>query len=86
MTKPTNWIKGHQIVAFFILTFAITWGIGAFAILFPAQVPAMFGELTGFSPLFILAAAAPFTQRKECTNGQKDHTLASGGRQFCADR
>lgn len=28
MTKPTNWIKRHQVTAFFILTFAITWGLG----------------------------------------------------------
>ena len=59
MNKLTSWIKGHQIIAFVILTFAITWGIGAFAILFPAQVRAIFGELTGFNPLFILAVAAP---------------------------
>jgi len=59
MDKLTGWIRSHQIAAFFILTFAITWGIGAFAILFPAQVRAIFGELTGFSPLFILAVAAP---------------------------
>jgi len=59
MTKLANRLKDHQTIAFFILTFAITWGIGAFAILFPAQVRAIFGELTVFSPLFILAAAAP---------------------------
>lgn len=51
--------KGHQLTAFFILTFAITWGIGAFAILLPTQFRAIFGELTGFNPLFILAVAAP---------------------------
>ena len=28
MNKLTNWIKRHQIVAFFIITFAITWGLG----------------------------------------------------------
>lgn len=59
MTKPTNWMKRHQIIVFFILTFAITWGIGAWVIFFPEQSQAIFGELTGFSPLFILAVAAP---------------------------
>ena len=59
MTKLTHWIKGHQVTAFFILTFAITWGIAAFAILLPAQIRAIFGELTTFNPLFILAVAAP---------------------------
>jgi uncharacterized protein len=28
MNKLTNWIKRHQIAAFFIITFAITWGLG----------------------------------------------------------
>lgn len=28
MNKLTAWIKGHQVIAFFILTFAITWGMG----------------------------------------------------------
>jgi membrane protease YdiL (CAAX protease family) len=28
MTKLTDWIKRHQIAAFFIITFAITWGLG----------------------------------------------------------
>jgi CAAX protease family protein len=47
------------LVLFFILTFVITWGIGAFAILLPAQFRAIFGEMSVFSPLFILAVAAP---------------------------
>jgi len=28
MNKLTHWIKSHQVIAFFILTFAITWGLG----------------------------------------------------------
>jgi membrane protease YdiL (CAAX protease family) len=28
MNKLTNWIKSHQVVAFYILTFTITWGLG----------------------------------------------------------
>jgi len=28
MQKVTDWIKRHQIAAFFIITFAITWGLG----------------------------------------------------------
>ena len=28
MNKLTQWIKGHQVIAFFIITFAITWGLG----------------------------------------------------------
>ena len=28
MTGLVSWIKGHQIISFFIITFAITWGLG----------------------------------------------------------
>lgn len=28
MNKLVNWIKRHQVAAFFIITFAITWGLG----------------------------------------------------------
>ncbi len=28
MNKITDWIKNHQVAAFFIITFAITWGLG----------------------------------------------------------
>lgn len=28
MNKLTNWIRRHQIIAFFVITFAITWGLG----------------------------------------------------------
>src|SRR5512139_1405884 len=28
MNKLTDWIKHHQVVAFYVLTFAITWGLG----------------------------------------------------------
>ena len=28
MNKITAWIKGHQVAAFYTLTFMITWGLG----------------------------------------------------------
>jgi membrane protease YdiL (CAAX protease family) len=28
MNQLTNWIKGHQVTAFFVITFAISWGLG----------------------------------------------------------
>jgi membrane protease YdiL (CAAX protease family) len=59
MTKPTHWIKGHQLIAFFTLTFAITWGVGALAIFLPGQFRDLFGELTDSSPVYFLAVAAP---------------------------
>jgi membrane protease YdiL (CAAX protease family) len=59
MNKITDWIKRHQIAAFFLLTFLITWGFGALAIFLPAQFQALFGELTDTSPIYFLAIAAP---------------------------
>jgi membrane protease YdiL (CAAX protease family) len=59
MNKRTDWIKLHQLVAFFILTFAITWGIGAFAIFLPVQFRALFGGISETHPLYYLAVAAP---------------------------
>ena len=58
-SSPTHWFKRHQVTAFFIITYAITWGIGAFAILFSTQFKRIFGELTYFNPMAILAVAAP---------------------------
>ena len=59
MKKITDWIKRHQIVAFFIITFAITWGIGAFAILLPTQFKNLLGELSETHPFYYIAVAAP---------------------------
>jgi hypothetical protein len=28
MEKLVSWVKNHQLVAFFVLTFLITWGLG----------------------------------------------------------
>lgn len=44
---------------FFMLTFAITWGVATFAIFMPNEFRALFGELTDTSPLYYLAVAAP---------------------------
>lgn len=59
MKKITDWIKRHQIIAFFIITFAITWGIGAFAIFLPGQFRNLFGELSDTHPFYYIAVAAP---------------------------
>ncbi|MCL4562140.1 MAG: CPBP family intramembrane metalloprotease [Chloroflexi bacterium] len=48
-----------SLIPFFILTYTITWGLGAFAILLPAQFEAVFGVLTENSPLYFVAVAAP---------------------------
>jgi membrane protease YdiL (CAAX protease family) len=47
------------LVAFFALSFALAWGIIALAMLFPNQIEAIFGQMSGSNPLFILAVYAP---------------------------
>ena len=51
--------RKNMLVPFFILTFLITWGLGAFAIFLPAQFKGIFGELTDTGPMYFLAIAAP---------------------------
>jgi membrane protease YdiL (CAAX protease family) len=59
MKKLPDWMKKQQLFVFFILTFVITWGIGAFAILLPAQFRNLFGEISDTHPLYYFAVAAP---------------------------
>jgi membrane protease YdiL (CAAX protease family) len=44
---------------FLAITFGLTWGIAALAILFPDQVTAVFGEMGMTNPLFLCAVYAP---------------------------
>ncbi len=40
MNKITDWIKHHQIAAFFFITFAITWGLGfSYNAVYKGQIP-----------------------------------------------
>lgn len=55
----TGLTRRDLLAPFFILTFVITWGLGAFAILLPVQFQAQFGDLTDTSPMYFLAVAAP---------------------------
>jgi len=60
--NTTEKLHDHEknaLVPFFLLTFLITWGLGAFAIFLPAQFQILFGELTDTSPIYFLAIAAP---------------------------
>jgi membrane protease YdiL (CAAX protease family) len=47
------------LATFLAITFALTWGLAAFAILFADQVTAIFGEIGLTNPLVILAIYAP---------------------------
>jgi len=44
---------------FFALAFGLGWGLAALPILFPDQIEAMFGPVSGTHPLFILAVYSP---------------------------
>ena len=59
MKPETRSAKSQPLITFFILTFAITWGLGAIAIFLPEQFIRLFGELTETSPIYFLAIAAP---------------------------
>jgi membrane protease YdiL (CAAX protease family) len=52
-------MRSRPLVAFFVLTFAITWGLGGCFALFPAQFEALFGEISNTNPLFFVAVYAP---------------------------
>jgi membrane protease YdiL (CAAX protease family) len=44
---------------FFAIAFGLSWGLIALALLFPAQIEAIFGPIGYTNPLFILAVYAP---------------------------
>lgn len=52
-------MKNKTLIAFFAITFGLTWGLGASLMLFYDQIVAIFGEVTPSNPLFILAVYAP---------------------------
>jgi membrane protease YdiL (CAAX protease family) len=59
MFTKSNHQQKDSLLPFFLLTFLITWGLGALAIFLPAQLQALVGELTDTSPIYFLAIAAP---------------------------
>lgn len=59
MSAPSTRFRTDALPLFFLLTFAFTWGIAACLVLFPTAVEALFGELSSFSPIFLLAVAGP---------------------------
>jgi membrane protease YdiL (CAAX protease family) len=59
MSNTTVRKQGDLLVSFFVLTFAITWGLGAFIVLLPSLAEALFGKLSAASPVFVVAVAGP---------------------------
>lgn len=52
-------MKRRPLLAYFALTFGLTWGLGACFAMFSVQLTAVFGKLSVTNPLFILAVYAP---------------------------
>ena len=59
MSTNLNNQQKKSLLPFILLTFLITWGIGALAIFLPVQFQVLVGELTDTSPIYFLAIAAP---------------------------
>jgi len=72
MNKLTDWIKAHQIAAFFIITFAISWGLGFSygAVMKQGQfllAPLMFVATCGPALAGIIISAVSNTQPRQGT-------------------
>ncbi|NNF25309.1 MAG: CPBP family intramembrane metalloprotease [Rhodobacteraceae bacterium] len=52
-------IPSKALIAFFLLTFAITWGVVGIYILRPEWASATFGQISGSHPFFFIATWAP---------------------------
>ncbi len=52
-------MKTRTLIAFFAITFGLTWGLAASLMFFYDPIVAFFGEVTPGNPLFILAVYAP---------------------------
>ncbi|AZS19672.1 MULTISPECIES: type II CAAX endopeptidase family protein [unclassified Caulobacter] len=50
---------GRHLGLFFVLTFAITWGVGGLWLLFPKPLNALLGPFVYGSPAYLVAACAP---------------------------
>lgn len=48
-----------RLARFFVLTFAITWGVGGVWLLFPESLTRLFGPFNYGSPAYLLAASGP---------------------------
>lgn len=57
-TRPVE-VPSHALIGYFVLTFAITWGVVGIYIIAPEWASARFGEISGSHPFFFLATWAP---------------------------
>jgi len=49
----------RTLTAFLAISFGLTWGVAALILLFPDRAAALFGEMSGRNPLFILLVYSP---------------------------
>ena len=56
---PRHAVPFLALLPFFAFTFAVTWGLIGFYILYPETATARFGEISGSHPVFVLATWAP---------------------------
>jgi len=49
----------RHLAPFFLLTFALTWGLGVVLMVFPDQITAIFGELGVTNPLYLVMTWSP---------------------------
>lgn len=52
-------IPDRSVLTFFLLVFALAWGILLIYVMFREQLTGLFGEITATHPLFILAVYSP---------------------------
>jgi hypothetical protein len=58
-SAPRHPMRFRTLVPFLVLAFGLSWGTVALAILFPAQIEAIFGPVSRSNPLFYVAVYAP---------------------------
>jgi membrane protease YdiL (CAAX protease family) len=59
MTYQVAHSKRDLLAPYFVLTFAITWGIAALIFLDPKVIEAVFGKMSASNPVFVIAVAGP---------------------------
>jgi membrane protease YdiL (CAAX protease family) len=59
LSEETANMRKHPLVYFFLLTFAITWGLAGLYFMLPNLFTSLFGPISAHNPIFILAVWAP---------------------------
>jgi len=57
--QSASGITARTVRAFLALAFGLGWGLGALMVVFQSQIEAIFGEISGTNPVFILVVYSP---------------------------